>query len=100
MPKESQEAKRTRKAAAKAAARARAARITAGEIPDYLKRPAPEPTGPWLLQPQHTIVHAPEPRAKALIPPSNAPLRPRDREQYADNAPPVWVKEDRCAEND
>ncbi|MFB6828430.1 hypothetical protein [Streptomyces hydrogenans] len=100
MPKESQEAKRARKAAAKAAARARAARITAGEIPDYLKQPAIDPAGPWLLQP-HTIVHAPPPpRAKALIPPLNTPLRPRDREQYADNAPPVWVKEGRRAQDD
>lgn len=99
MPKESREAKRARKAAAKAAARARAARIVAGEIPDYLQQPAsavrrPQPS-------KHKVVQAPPERpAKAIIPPSNRPLRPRDREQYADNAPPLWVKEAQHAEDD
>lgn len=52
-----------------AKAAARAARITAGEIPDYLKRPANDGEGPCLLQPQPTVVQAPpEQRAKALIP--------------------------------
>ncbi|TRO55814.1 hypothetical protein E4K73_49190 [Streptomyces sp. IB201691-2A2] len=91
MPKESREARRARKAAAKAAAKPRAARIRAGEVPDYLLRPdrpvrRPQP-------PQHKVVKAPIERpARAIIPPRDTPLQPRDREQYADNAPPVWVR--------
>jgi hypothetical protein len=100
--KESPEAKRARKAAAKRAARERAARIVAGEIPDYLQRQpntaAREPRPP---QPQHKVVYAPpEPTAKALIPPTDTELQPREREHYADNAPPLWVREDSHAEDD
>jgi hypothetical protein len=91
MPKESREAKRARKAAAKAAARARAARVLAGEIPDYLQQLAPAVRRPQ--PPRHKVVQAPIERpARALRPPRNTPLQPRDREQYADNAPPVWVR--------
>lgn len=107
MPKEFREAKRARKAAAKAAARDRAARIIAGEIPDYLQRPfqppplKPRPFKPRLVKPPHKVVRvSPERPAQALIPPSDKPLRSRDREHYADNAQPVWVKEGPHAEDD
>lgn len=94
MPKESPAAKRARKAALKAAARARAARIVAGEIPDYLRQPSTGRQEPRPLTPNHKVVQAPpEQPARALIPPRSTPLVPRDREQYADNAPPVWVRE-------
>lgn len=100
MPKESREDRRARKAAAKAAARDRAARITAGEVPDYLLRPfnpppvKPRPLKPRLVKARYKTVQAPpEQPARALIPPTDRPLRPRAREQYADNAPPVWVKD-------
>jgi hypothetical protein len=91
MPKESREAKRARKAALKADARARAARIVAGEIPDYLLQPRPARQGPQPFKP--TVAQAaPEQPVTALIPPTSSPLVPRDREQYADNALPVWVR--------
>jgi hypothetical protein len=101
MAKESREAKRARKAAAKAAARARAARITAGDIPDYLAQPSAATRQPPPPKPRHKMVQAqPERPAKALIPPTDTELRPRDREQYADNAPPVWVRGERRAQDD
>ncbi|MFE1050452.1 hypothetical protein ACFW5S_32625 [Streptomyces olivaceus] len=80
MPKETPETKRARKAAAKAAARERAARIMAG-----------------LAQPRRSsrikvVRTQPEKPARALIPPKDTPLPERDREQYADNAPVAWVK--------
>ncbi|TXC99783.1 hypothetical protein FS847_00400 [Streptomyces sp. ISID311] len=90
MPKEPREAKRARKAEAKAAARARAARIMAGDVPDYL--PQPVLAARRSQPPRSQVVQAPiEQPARALIPPRDTPLQPRDREQYADNAPPVWV---------
>lgn len=94
MPKESREAKRARKAAARAAARDRAARIVAGEVPDYLRLQTVAGHAPALIKPRHKVVQVspPEPAA-ALIPPTDAPLRSRDREHYADNAQPVWVKD-------
>lgn len=98
MAKESREAKRARKAAAKAAARARAVRIVAGEIPDYLQQPNTAGREPRPPKPQHKVVQAPPERpARALIPPSNTELRPREREHFADNAQPVWVREERHA---
>ncbi|GAA2523038.1 hypothetical protein GCM10010276_87650 [Streptomyces longisporus] len=101
MAKESREAKRARKAAAKAAARTRAARITAGEIPEYLRQPSAVVRQPPPAKPRHKVVQAlPEPPTKALIPPTDTELRPRDREQYADNAPPVWVRGEHHAEDD
>jgi hypothetical protein len=93
MAKESREVKRARKAAAKAAARARAARIVVGEIPDYLARPffVSASSSPAL---RHRVVQAQPPvAAKALIPPTDTPLQPREREHYADNAQPVWVRD-------
>ncbi|MGW6792369.1 hypothetical protein [Streptomyces chartreusis] len=100
MAKESREAKRARKVAAKAAARARAARIVAGEFPDYLQQPSPAARQPRPPKPQHKVVQAPRERlAKALIPPTDTELRPREREQYADN-PPVWVREERRTQGD
>ncbi|GGT73928.1 hypothetical protein GCM10010207_84430 [Streptomyces atratus] len=100
MPKESRAAKKARKAAAKEAARELAARITAGEVPEFLRHPRSS-AGRRPLKPQHKVVQAvPQPTARALIPPSSAPLRSRDREQYADNAPPAWVKETRYAKDD
>ncbi|GAA1069079.1 hypothetical protein GCM10009647_090970 [Streptomyces sanglieri] len=101
MPKESREAKRARKAALKAAARARAARIVAGEIPDYIRQPSTARQEPRPLKPNHKVVQAqPEQPARALIPPRSTPLVPRDREQYADNAPPVWVRGSSRAQDD
>ncbi|MGW5353422.1 hypothetical protein ACWERV_23285 [Streptomyces sp. NPDC004031] len=95
MPKESREAKRARKAAAKAAARSQAARIVTGEVPDYLARPFSHAT-PSPPAVRHKVVQTlPPPPVKALIPPSNSPLQPREREHYADNAPPVWVNDAR-----
>ncbi len=101
MAKESREAKRARKAAAKAAARARAARIVAGDIPEYLRQPSAATHQPRPLKPRPKVVRAPpEWPAKALIPPTDTELRPREREQYADNAPPVWVRGESHAQND
>lgn len=101
MAKESREAKRARKAAAKAAARARAAHIKAGEIPEYLRQPSTVTRQLPPPKPQHKVVQVrPERPAKALIPPTDTELRPRDREQYADNAPPVWVRGERHAQDD
>lgn len=99
MSKESREVRRARKAAAKAAARARAARIMAGELPNYLRQPVSVARQPQ--PPKHKVVRAPaEKPARALHPPGNIPLRGRDREQYADNAPPVWVKDGSYAQDD
>lgn len=54
-----------------------------------------------LLKPRHKVVQAPPDRpAKALIPPTDTELRPREREQYADNAPPVWVRGEHHAQDD
>lgn len=101
MAKEYREAKRARKAAAKTAARARAARIVAGDIPEYLQQPSPATRQPRPLKPRHKVVQAPPDRAaKALIPPTDTELRPREREQYADNAPPGWVRGERHAQDD
>ncbi|WP_445277723.1 hypothetical protein [Streptomyces sp. DSM 41033] len=86
MPKETPEAKRARKAAAKAAARERAARIMEGLVQPP-RPPQPERSS-WVK-----VVQAqPEKPARALIPPTNTPLPERDREQYADNVPMGWVK--------
>ncbi|EDX27065.1 hypothetical protein SSAG_06856 [Streptomyces sp. Mg1] len=101
MAKESREAKRARKAALRATARARAARIVAGEIPDYLVQPRTAWQESLPPKPKHTVVHAPQEQpARALIPPTSSPLVPRDREQYADNAPPVWVRGRSRAQDD
>lgn len=71
----------------------------AGDIPDYLQQPVPAVRRPQ--PPRHKVVQAPIERpARALVPPRNTPLRPRDREQYADNAPPVWVRGGSNAEDD
>jgi hypothetical protein len=85
VPKETPETKRARKAAAKAAARERAARIMAGLV----QPPWPQPRRSSRIK----VVQAqPEKPARALIPPKDTPLPERDREQYADNAPVAWVK--------
>lgn len=102
MAKVSREAKRAPKAAAKAAARARAARIVAGELPDYLRN-QPGAVGQQSRppKPRHTVVQAPPERpVRALIPPTDDPLHPREREHYADNAQPFWVKESHRAQDD
>ncbi|MER5401660.1 hypothetical protein [Streptomyces sp. NPDC002599] len=85
MPKETPEAKRTRKAAAKAAARERAARIMASLV-------QPTPSQPRRLPWVKVVQAQPEKPARALILPENTPLPERSREQYADNAPVAWVK--------
>jgi hypothetical protein len=98
MAKESSEAKRARKAAAKEVARARAALIAAGDIPGYLRQSSAATRPP---KSRHKVVQAPPDRAaKALIPPTDTKLRPREREQYADNAPRVWVRGERHAQDD
>lgn len=85
--------KRARKAALKAAARACVARIVAGEIPDHLRQPSTGRQDSRPLTPERKVVQAPpEQPTRALIPPRSTPLVPRDREQYADNAPLVWVR--------
>lgn len=101
MPKESRRAaKKARKAAAKEAARNLAARIMAGEVPDFLLLPK-RAVSSQPHKPQHKVIRVtPQPPARALIPPSSAPLRSRDREQYDGNAPSVWVRETRHAEDD
>ncbi|MFE2302461.1 hypothetical protein ACFXAW_30210 [Streptomyces sp. NPDC059445] len=87
MANESHEAKRVRKAEVTAPARARAAHIAAGDIPDWLGQPSAVTRQPRLPGPRHKGVQAPLDRPdKALMPPTRNELRPRERGQYADNA--------------
>jgi hypothetical protein len=69
--------------------------------PGYLRQSSPasrklRPPKLW-----HEVVQArPERPATALIPPTSNDLQPRDREHYAGNAQPLWVREGRDAQDD
>ena len=99
MAKESKDGKHARKAAAKESARARAAQIRAGEIPEWLlnfiaannsgqlkrtkiRSATKRKPGPKTVKAQKQLP------ARALKPPSSAPLPEFEREHYANNAMP------------